>query len=221
MNYTIDKGKKWDYENGFYLTCGKERIGKLLNHLEIYKKILERPGDILEFGVFKGTSFMRLLYFRSLLENESSRKIIGFDIFGKFPDSEKFIEDKNFIRKFENSGGEGISKEELTELIDEKLIRNYELIKGDITHTLPNWLEQNPQKRFSLVHLDVDVYEPSIQTIELIYDRIVPGGILMLDDYGTVLGETKAIEEFLKKRGLNPKFKKIKYYHIPAYITKK
>ena len=40
---------------------------------------------------------------------------------------------------------------------------------------------------------------PSIQTIELIYDRIVTGGILMLDDYGTVLGETKAIEEFLKK----------------------
>ena len=103
---------------------------------------------------------MRLLYFRSLLENESSRKIIGFDIFGKFPDSEKFIEDKNFIRKFENSGGEGISKEDLKELIDEKLIRNYELIKGDITQTLPNWLERNPQKRFSLVHLDVDVYEP-------------------------------------------------------------
>ncbi len=221
MNYTVDKEKKWDYENGFYLTCGKERIGKLLNHFEIYKKILEKSGDILEFGVFKGTSFMRLLYFRSLLENESSRKIIGFDIFGKFPDSEKFIEDKNFIRKFENSGGEGISKEDLKELIDEKLIRNYELIKGDITQTLPNWLEQNPQKRFSLVHLDVDVYEPSIQTIELIYDRIVTGGILMLDDYGTVLGETKAIEEFLKKRGLNPKFKKIKYYHIPTYITKK
>ena len=201
MNYTVDKEKKWDYENGFYLTCGKERIGKLLNHFEIYKKILEKSGDILEFGVFKGTSFMRLLYFRSLLENESSRKIIGFDIFGKFPDSEKFIEDKNFIRKFENSGGEGISKEDLKELIDEKLIRNYELIKGDITQTLPNWLERNPQKRFSLVHLDVDVYEPSIQTIELIYDRIVTGGLLMLDDYGTDLVETKAIEENLKKRG--------------------
>ena len=43
----------------------------------------------------------------------------------------------------------------------------------------------------------------------------------MLDDYGTVLGETKAIEEFLEKRGLNPEFKKIKYYHIPTYITKK
>jgi len=220
MNYTVDKEKKWDYENGFYLTCGVGRIGKLINHFEIYKKILEKPGDILEFGVFKGTSFMRLLYFRDLLENESSRKIIGFDIFGKFPQSEKFKEDKNFIEKFQNNGGEGISKEELDDLIKEKKIQNYELIKGDITKTLPCWLNENPQKRFSLVHLDVDVYEPSIKTIELVYDRIVPGGILMLDDYGTVLGETKAIEEFLEKRNLRPEFKKVRYYHIPTYIIK-
>jgi hypothetical protein len=220
MNYTINKEKKWDYENGFYLTCGKGRIGKLLNHFEIYKKIMDKPGDILEFGVFKGTSFMRLLYFRDLLENDTSRKIISFDIFGKFPVSEKFTEDKEFIEKFENNGGDGISKEELIELIDEKLITNYELIKGDITQTLPKWLKENPQKRFSMVHLDVDVYEPSIKTIELIYDRIVPGGILMLDDYGTVLGETKAIEEFLKKSNIKPDFKKVNYYHIPTYIIK-
>ena len=82
------------------------------------------------------------------------------------------------------------------------------------------WDYENPQKRFSLVHLDVDVYEPSIKTIELVYDRIVPGGILMLDDYGTVLGETKAIEEFLEKRNLRPEFKKVGYYHIPTYIIK-
>ena len=45
-NYTVDASKKWDYENGFYLTCETSRIGKLLNHLEIYNKILELPGDI-------------------------------------------------------------------------------------------------------------------------------------------------------------------------------
>ena len=101
-----------------------------------------------------------------------------------------------------------------------KKVTNYQLIKGDITKTLPEWLNLNPHKRFSLVHLDVDVYEPSIKIIELIYDRIVPGGILMLDDYGTVLGETKALEEFLDKRNLKPEFKKINYYHIPTFIIK-
>jgi hypothetical protein len=38
MNYTVDLSKKWDYENGFYLTCETYRIGKFINHLEIYKK---------------------------------------------------------------------------------------------------------------------------------------------------------------------------------------
>ena len=80
-NYKVDISKKWDFENGFYLTCEKSRIGKFLNHLEIYKQIIDLPGDVLEFGVYKGASISRLLAFRDLLENEFSRKIIGFDIF--------------------------------------------------------------------------------------------------------------------------------------------
>ena len=65
--------KKWEYEIGFYLTCEKERIGKFLNQLEIYKQILNVPGDIMEFGVYKGSSFMRLLAFRDLLEKGANR----------------------------------------------------------------------------------------------------------------------------------------------------
>ena len=65
-HYKVNKSMKWDYENGFYLTCETGRIGKLLNHLEIYKKIMDLPGDILEFGVYKGTSLVRLLTFRDL-----------------------------------------------------------------------------------------------------------------------------------------------------------
>lgn len=94
-NYTIDVSKKWDYENGFYLTCETSRIGKLLNHLEIYKKIIDLPGDVLEFGVYKGASIVRLLSFRNLLENQFSRKVIGFDIFGKFPDNLSLDSDRN------------------------------------------------------------------------------------------------------------------------------
>jgi len=37
-NYTVDVDKKWDYENGYYLTSDIGRIGKFLNHLDIYKK---------------------------------------------------------------------------------------------------------------------------------------------------------------------------------------
>ena len=45
----------WKHENLFYLTSDK-RILKLIDHYEIYKKILDIKGDIIECGVFKGAS---------------------------------------------------------------------------------------------------------------------------------------------------------------------
>ena len=147
-NYKINKELKWDYENGFYLTCGKERIGKFINQLEIYKRTLKTAGDIIEFGVYKGSSLMRLFYLRELLENNSSRKIIGFDVFGEFPKQVKLENDKKFIKQFEKSGGYGISYDELNQIIIDNKFENFELIKGNIIKTLPRWLKNNEERRF-------------------------------------------------------------------------
>ncbi|MDZ4147233.1 MAG: TylF/MycF/NovP-related O-methyltransferase [Flavobacteriaceae bacterium] len=216
--YTVDISKKWDYENGFYLTCETSRIGKLLNHLEIYNKILELPGDILEFGVYKGTSLVRLLSFRNLLENENSRKVFGFDIYGKFPETFELESDKQFIEKFENAGGFGISKKELEVHLDNKGFRNYELIEGDILKTIDEYLTNNPSRKISLLHIDVDVYEPTKIILEKLWSRVVKGGILMLDDYGTVEGETKAVDEFFADQNII--INKPKFNYIPSYIIK-
>ena len=218
-NYTVDISKKWDYENGFYLTCETSRIGKLLNHLEIYNKILEIPGDILEFGVYKGTSLVRLLSFRNLLEAEYSRKVFGFDIFGKFPDSLTLESDRRFVKNFENAGGYGISKEELEIHLNNKGFNNYELIEGDILKTIPEFIAKYPAKKIALLHIDVDVYEPSKLILESLWDRVVKGGILMLDDYGTVEGETKAVDDFFADQGIV--IQKPRFNYIPSYVVKK
>lgn len=218
MNYKIDHNKKWDYENGFYLTCETNRIGKFLNQLEIYKKIISLPGDILEFGVYKGTSIIRLLSFRDLLESSLSRKIYGFDIFGKFPNNVNLDSDKSFINQFESSGGYGISKEELDSCLNKKNIINYDLIKGDIFETLPIFLESNPHIRISLLHLDVDVYEPTKFIINTLWDRVVTNGIILLDDYGNVEGASIAIDEFLINKNLQ--INKLQYNYQPSYIIK-
>jgi len=218
-HYTVDPANKWDYENGFYLTCETGRIGKFLNHLEIYKKIVGLDGDILEFGVYKGTSLVRLISFRDLLENQNSRKIIGFDAFGKFPNDLELESDKSFVENFEGAGGYGLTKEELDNHLQKKGTANYKLIEGNILETLPSFLLENPNLKIALLHIDVDVYEPSKIILELLWEKIIPGGILMLDDYGTVEGETKAVDEFFKGQEIN--IHKMPYYHIPAYIVKK
>ena len=65
----------WKYENLFYLTSDKKRILKLLDHYEVYKKILKVRGDIFECGVFKGASLIRFLTFRDLIEQKIKEEL--------------------------------------------------------------------------------------------------------------------------------------------------
>ncbi|MCH1966138.1 TylF/MycF/NovP-related O-methyltransferase [Paraclostridium sordellii] len=207
----------WDYENGFYLTSPVNRMGKQLAQYELYKKIVNIPGEVLEFGVYKGASIIRFATYRELLENTYSRKIIGFDIFGEFPKTDNY-DDNKFIQRFEEQGGNGISKEALEDFIKHKNINNIELIKGNVFDTLDEFLEKNKQIKISLLHLDLDVYKPTKFILEKLYERMVPGGIIVFDDYGTVKGATDAIDEFLKEK--NKKIEKLSLCYIPSFVVK-
>ena len=132
LDYSIEN--KWDYEIGYYLTCDNSRILKSLNQYELYKKIINLPGDIIECGVYKGGSLIRMATFRDALEVESSRKIIAFDAFGSFPRTSSEVDD-GFIEQFEKEGGDGVSISELGECLKYKKINNQisDLSTEDIT----------------------------------------------------------------------------------------
>ena len=74
----------WDYELGYWWFSDVSRFGKVLSHVELYKRIIDLPGTIAEFGVYKANSLIRWLSLREILETSSTRKIIGFDAFGSF-----------------------------------------------------------------------------------------------------------------------------------------
>ena len=57
--------------------------------------------------------------------------------------------------------------------------------------------------KISLLHLDLDVYEPTILSLNLLYNKVSKGGIILIDDYSQVKGATKATDEFIKKRNKN------------------
>lgn len=82
-----DFSKAFEYENNFYLSSDKNRLAKVLAHYELFKLTLDIPGDIVECGVFKGASFVRFANMRELFSNSSAKKLIGFDAFGKFPET--------------------------------------------------------------------------------------------------------------------------------------
>lgn len=208
----------FDYENGFYLTSQLSRMSKLLAHYELYKKIIQLPGAIVECGIFKGASFLQFASFRNLLENEISRKLIGFDIFDDFPETE-YQDDKKYLDDFiKGAGSKSITVEELEFVLASKKIGNYSLVKGDINQTVPEFVKNNPHLKISLLHIDTDVYEPAVTILNNMYDLIVRGGIIVLDDYATFPGETKAVDEFFADKNIT--IQKFPFSHIPAYIIK-
>jgi hypothetical protein len=210
-------GDAYEAENTFYLRSHPTRIAKFLAHYEIYKMIVELPGAVAELGVYKGASLIRFATFRGILENSFSRPIIGFDAFGAFPRGEvKGKSDQAFIDRFEGAGGAGISKTHLEGILKDKAFENVQLVEGNVFSTLPAYIESNPAQRFALIHLDMDVYEPTAFALDLLMSRMVKGGIVLFDDYTLVEGATRAADEVIERLGL--RMRKLDNYVIPAFF---
>ena len=220
--------KAFDYENNFYLSCDKTRIGKILTQYELFKRTIDLPGAVVEFGVFKGTSLIRLIMFRDLLSNSYSRKIIAFDTFTNYPINPHEF-DKGHLRDFiSKAGSESIGKEQLIEVLQRGgLNENIELVQGDICETVPKYISDNEfaasgdseALRVSLINLDVNYYLPTKIALQYFWPKLLRGGILMLDDYGIIQGETQAVDEYFQDKDV--KIEKLPFSMTPFFIVKK
>lgn len=214
-----DFANAFEYENNFYLSCDNTRLSKILAQYELFKMAKNLPGAMVECGVFKGTSFVRFAGFRDLFGNPFSHKLIGFDTFGSYPET-NFEEDKKYRDNFIQAAGEqSISKKQLFEVLGTKGIdKNVELVEGDVMKTVPRYTKKNPHLKISLLNLDTDIYEPAFTILNYFWPRIVRGGILILDDYGAFPGETKAVDEYFKDQDV--KILKFPFAMTPCYIIK-
>jgi O-methyltransferase len=67
---------------------------------------------------------------------------------------------------------------------------------------IPERFHEVADRRFSLVHIDVDIYRPTLDALEFFWERVTPGGMVVCDDYGfsTCPGATAAMDEFFEGR---------------------
>ena len=193
----------WEIENLFYQNVHPSRLVKLLNHFELLKKTKKCPGSIIECGVLKGNSLIRFAIFRDYL-NMYNKKLYAFDAFGTFPKSylrEKnsiLRKEKNFATIHDKNTGKGFKAQIINKLLRQKKIKNYKLIKGDIFETLDKFIKKNKKLKISFLHLDMDVYLPTLYALKKFYKYIAVGGIVVIDDFKTLPGATQATKEFLK-----------------------
>lgn len=80
-------------------------------------------------------------------------------------------------------------------------------IPEDRLTLVPGWFKDTLAgslvRDIAVLHVDADWYEPVTEVLEGLYDRVVPGGYVIVDDYGYWPGATQALDEFAAKRGIS------------------
>ena len=199
-------GSTIDKLNNFACYVPTQEQRKFLVRYELFKKILDVHGSIIECGVQFGGGLMTFANLSEIFEPiNHTRRIIGFDTFAGFPS----VSEKDSLDKATHSRVGGLCCDSYNdlkrtiELFDSnrflKHINKVELVKGDVKDTLPEYLKQNPQLVVSLLWLDFDIYEPTKFAIHSLIDRIPKGGIIAFDElnHGLWNGETIAVKEEL------------------------
>lgn len=214
-----DPKKLYDYETNYHLTLDVSRLAKLVAHYEAYKIAMDVPGSIVECGVFKGTSLMRFAMYRQLLGTYFSSKIIGFDVFSDdYPDT-AYEEDKKVREEWISSAGSSsISTDQLKSVFERSEIKNFELVSGDVLKTVPKYVMEHPELKISLLNIDIDFFEANMCCLENFYDLVMPGGVILLDNYTHAHGDTKSTDKFFKDKKVL--IKKFPFALRPCYIIK-
>lgn len=223
-----DKQLMFDSGVIWHQTTTNDRMGRFVAHYEAMKMSHAVPGDIVECGVFKGESIVRFAHFRAMLGSNDSSKIIGFDNFSnEYPDTE-FKEDQPTREHWISTAGpSSISTTQLSTIFDHHKFTNYDFVAGDITLTVPEFVEKNPGFRVSLLNIDCDFVEPTYTALKHLWPLIPKGGIVLLDNYAgtsteghSYFGDTKGVEDFLAELEVKPTIHKFPWVCRPCYIIK-
>ena len=177
-----------------------------IRHIEA-RKI---PGDIVECGVWRGGN----LVIAGLLKKRLGfdRKIWAFDTFAGMTaptdvDSKPADETLDVRKKFEQLDRDG--RNDWCFASEEDVLRNFaarvggqdlRTVKGPVEETLrdPN----NLPEKIAILRLDTDFYESTKAELEVLYPRLSPGGVLIIDDYGEWAGARKAVDEYFSGQGI-------------------
>jgi hypothetical protein len=193
----LDKIKEMDYAwddliHHFPAFVGHMTLSRFLGLYELYKMTKGVAGHIAEAGVYKGASLLLFAKLIKIFESEALTQVHGFDWFegtGEDPLGQK-VEKGSYKESYERV---------------DQLIRNQQLEsltflhKLDLTQDLKAFFDEHKHFQFKLVFLDAGIYDVLCHSLPLFWERLTPGGLLVLDQYNHELapGESMCVREFL------------------------
>jgi O-methyltransferase len=196
-----------------YTMTSAERIASLCNAVRYLVKN-NIAGDIVECGVWRGGSTMAAI--DTLIKvGDTAREVYLYDTF-------EGMSEPSDLDKASSSGTS--AAELLKNYPDYKCVSTLEevqhnvgnlkypaklihYVKGKVEETIPGTI---PAK-IALLRLDTDWFESTAHELQHLYPLLVPGGVIIIDDYGHWEGARKAVDEYIARNKLPLLLNRIDY----------
>ncbi len=168
-------------------------------------------GAIVECGVFKGATHMLAGWVLKAM-NDTSREFYLYDTYEGWPEPDSrdtVCGDGGQLPKNWNAGVDFKSLPEVrlnvlkTGYPESKII----FVKGKVEETLPGTM---PEK-ISILRLDTDWYESTYHELVHLFPRLVPGGVLIVDDYGHWQGAKEAVDRYFSENKIHMLLGRVDY----------
>lgn len=200
-----------------YTMTSAERLWALIHAIE-YVVRHEVPGDYVECGVWRGGSSMAAALALAA-RGDTSRTLHLYDTF------EGMTTPTGHDRSIEGEAAQALLAREVRTrdsptwcIADEEDVRcnlastgypsdRMRFVRGPVEETLPD----AELGSIALLRLDTDWYASTRHELEHLYPRLVPGGILIIDDYGHWEGARRAVDEYVERHRLPLFLQRIDY----------
>lgn len=195
----------WDWPSVAFTMIGTKRLANVRLVLEsvIGGNV---PGDFIETGVWRGGACIMA---RAVLRayGITDRRVIVCDSFEGLPPPNEVGFPADIGSNFHEFPDLAVSLEQVKanfekfDLLDDQVV----FLKGWFRDTMSHVTSS----QIAVLRLDGDMYESTIDPLRHLYDRIPPGGWVVIDDYHVVPAAKAAVHDFLDERNEKPELREI------------
>lgn len=162
-------------------------LARIFAVADIYKRIVDIPGSILDIGTWRGQTAVVCENLRAIFEPlHFNRRVVCFDTFEGY----KGFSDYDNATPLHHDGTYDVGGETYGDFLNRLLILHeksnamghnhgkHKVVKGDCRETIPLFFKESPGELVALSFFDLNSYDPTLKAIEQILERLVPGGIV-------------------------------------------
>lgn len=195
-------------------------LGYLFSMFNLFMKVRDRPGHVVELGVGAGRNAILLGKMLKMVNQHGGSKYFGFDTFGSYTEKDLHAHPELSESKWSRNSRGFVESRIRSHGLDDVC----HLIQGDIRETIPRFVEdahvQKAKGSLScrLIYIDTSAAEPARIGFDYLWELLTPGGMIAIDQR-TQGGEWRAMNEFCMERGLEPRTDEF-FYGVPAFIKK-